>query len=183
MDIKALTPHLSISPQVMVAELEAVAQMGFKAIICNRPDGEGPDQPCFKEIQTAALALDIQVSYLPAEAGKASDAEGRAFGELLTTLPAPVHESLGAAHRQRRQNPQQPSRYQPRCGVRGRWCSWHFGGGEFATTQPLAGYCQHRPRRCTFFKPGWTMGSGGTKPSAVAMLKGREWMAQPEMVG
>jgi sulfide:quinone oxidoreductase len=90
MDIKALTPHLSISPQVMVAELEAVAQMGFKAIICNRPDGEGPDQPSFKEIQTAALALGIQMSYLPAEAGKVSDADGKAFGELLATLPAPV---------------------------------------------------------------------------------------------
>ena len=90
MDIKALTPHLSISPQVMVAELEAVAQMGFKAIICNRPDGEGPDQPSFKEIQTAALALGIQMSYLPAEAGKVSDANGKAFGELLATLPAPV---------------------------------------------------------------------------------------------
>jgi sulfide:quinone oxidoreductase len=90
MDIKALTPHLSITPQVMVAELEAVAQMGFKAIICNRPDGEGPDQPSFKEIQTAALALGIQMSYLPAEAGKVSDADGKAFGELLATLPAPV---------------------------------------------------------------------------------------------
>ena len=47
MDIKALTPHLSVSPQVLIAELEAVAQVGYKAIICNRPDGEGPDQPSF----------------------------------------------------------------------------------------------------------------------------------------
>jgi sulfide:quinone oxidoreductase len=57
MDIKALTPHLSISPQVLVAELEAVAQMGFKAIICNRPDGEGPDQPSFKEMELRRLRL------------------------------------------------------------------------------------------------------------------------------
>jgi sulfide:quinone oxidoreductase len=90
MDIKALTPHLSISPQVMVAELEAVAQMGFKAIICNRPDGEGPDQPSFSEMEQAALAHGLQMRYLPAESGKVRDEDGKAFGELLATLPAPV---------------------------------------------------------------------------------------------
>ena len=60
MDIKALTPHLSITPQVLVAELEAVSQMGFKAIICNRPDGEGPDQPSFKEMEQAALNFSLR---------------------------------------------------------------------------------------------------------------------------
>ena len=90
MNIKALTPHLSITPQVMVAELEAVAQMGFKAIICNRPDGEGPDQPSFKEMEQAALKLGMQMRYLPAESGKVRDEDGKAFGELLATLPAPV---------------------------------------------------------------------------------------------
>ena len=90
MDIKALTPHLSITPQVLVAELEAMAQMGFKAIICNRPDGEGPDQPSFKEMEQAALSLGMQMRYLPADAGKVSDADGKTFGELLATLPGPV---------------------------------------------------------------------------------------------
>ena len=90
MDIKALTPHLSITPQVLVAELEAVSQMGFKAIICNRPDGEGPDQPSFKEMEQAALTLGMQMRYLPADAGKVSDADGKTFGELLATLPGPV---------------------------------------------------------------------------------------------
>jgi sulfide:quinone oxidoreductase len=90
MDIKALTPHLSVTPQVLVAELETVAQMGFKAIICNRPDGEGPDQPSFKEMEQAALSLGMQMRYLPADAGKVSDADGKTFGELLATLPGPV---------------------------------------------------------------------------------------------
>jgi sulfide:quinone oxidoreductase len=90
MDIKALTPHLSITPQVLVSELEAVAQMGFKAIICNRPDGEGPDQPSFSEMEQAALAHGLQMRYLPAESGKVRDEDGKAFGELLATLPAPV---------------------------------------------------------------------------------------------
>jgi sulfide:quinone oxidoreductase len=90
MDIKALTPHLFISPQILVSEMQAVAEAGFKAIICNRPDGEGPDQPSFKEIEAAASQYGLQAQYLPAESGKVSDEDGKAFGQLLHTLPGPV---------------------------------------------------------------------------------------------
>ncbi len=90
MDIKALTTNLSVSPQILVNEMEAVAQAGFKAIICNRPDGEGPDQPSFKEIETAAEHYGIQARYLPAETGKVSDQDGKTFGQLLETLPGPI---------------------------------------------------------------------------------------------
>jgi len=90
MDIKSLTVNLSVSPQLLVNEMEAVAQAGFKAIICNRPDGEGPDQPSFKEIEAAAEHYGIQARYLPAETGKVSDQDGQAFGQLLQTLPGPI---------------------------------------------------------------------------------------------
>ncbi|NBW24524.1 MAG: TIGR01244 family phosphatase [Betaproteobacteria bacterium] len=90
MDIKALTPNLSVSPQILASELQAVADAGFKAVICNRPDGEGADQPSFDEIAQAAAALGLQVSYLPAETGKVRDEDGKAFGTLLSTLPGPV---------------------------------------------------------------------------------------------
>ena len=40
--------------------MQAVADAGFKAIICNRPDGEGPDQPGFQEIENAAKQLKRQ---------------------------------------------------------------------------------------------------------------------------
>ena len=90
MDHKALTPHLSVSPQILVSDLPALAQAGFKAIICNRPDGEGADQPSFKEIEAAALQHGMQAQYLPAETGKVRDEDGKAFGQLLNTLPGPV---------------------------------------------------------------------------------------------
>ena len=90
MDIKALTPNLSVSPQILASELQAVADAGFKALICNRPDGEGADQPSFDEIAQAAAALGLQASYLPAETGKVRDEDGKAFGTLLSTLPGPV---------------------------------------------------------------------------------------------
>jgi len=90
MDIKALTPNLSVSPQILASELQAVADAGFKALICNRPDGEGADQPSFGEIAQAAAALGLQASYLPAETGQVRDEDGKAFGALLHTLPGPV---------------------------------------------------------------------------------------------
>jgi sulfide:quinone oxidoreductase len=90
MDIKTLTSNLSISPQVLVSEIQAVAQAGFKAIICNRPDGEGPDQPSFKEIEQAANQYGLQAVYLPAEVGKVRDEDGKVFGQLINTLPGPV---------------------------------------------------------------------------------------------
>jgi len=90
MDIKSLTVDLSVSPQLLFNEIEAVAQAGFKAIICNRPDGEGSDQPSFKEIEAAAEHYGIKACYLPAETGKVSDQDGQAFGQLLQTLPGPI---------------------------------------------------------------------------------------------
>ena len=100
MDHKALTPHLSVSPQILVSDLPALAQAGFKAIICNRPDGEGADQPSFKEIEAAALQHGMQAQYLPAETGKVRDEDGKAFGQLLNTLPGPVlaYCQIGRAH-------------------------------------------------------------------------------------
>ncbi len=90
MDIKALTPALSVTAQLSVADLPGIAQAGFKSVVCNRPDGEAPDQPSWAEIQAAAQRQGLQAHCLPVETGKVSDEEGAAFGQLLQTLPAPV---------------------------------------------------------------------------------------------
>lgn len=90
MDIKQLTNNLAVSSQILVQELPHLAQAGFKAIICNRPDGEGSDQQNFKEIEDAAIQYGIQAVYLPVESGKVRDEDGKIFGELMQTLPGPV---------------------------------------------------------------------------------------------
>lgn len=90
MDIKALTTELSVSPQILVADLKAVSEAGFKSVICNRPDGEGADQPNYEEIEREAMFRGLQVRYLPAESGKVTDEQGAAFGTLMSQLPKPV---------------------------------------------------------------------------------------------
>ena len=53
---------------------------GYKTIICNRPDGEGNDQPLFHEIEEAATRAGLAAHYLPVESGKVSDDDAEAFG-------------------------------------------------------------------------------------------------------
>lgn len=90
MDLKTLTPKLSVSPQIAASDIAAIKQAGFRAIICNRPDGEGADQPSFEEIESAAAAAGLDVAYVPVVAGMVKDSDVQAFGAALEELPRPV---------------------------------------------------------------------------------------------
>lgn len=90
MEIKPLNTVLSVTAQIATSDLQAIADAGFKSIICNRPDGEGSDQPGFNEIEEASTCLGLVAHYLPAESGKVTDAQGEAFGKLMDSLPKPV---------------------------------------------------------------------------------------------
>ena len=90
MQTKRITAGLSVSEQITVADVAALAEAGFNSIICNRPDGEGADQPVFAEIATAAQSHGMTAHYQPIVSGKVGDADAIAFGELLEKLPKPV---------------------------------------------------------------------------------------------
>jgi sulfide:quinone oxidoreductase len=90
MDVRTLTAELSVAPQLTLDDLPDLARAGFRALICNRPDGEGADQPGYAEIERLAGELGLQTRYLPAESGKVTDAQGAAFGALMAELPKPV---------------------------------------------------------------------------------------------
>ena len=90
MDIHPLSNELSVAPQPLAGDMRAVAEAGFRSIICNRPDGEGVDQPGFTEIERAAEEHGLVARYLPAESGKVTDEQGAAFSALLAELPKPI---------------------------------------------------------------------------------------------
>src|ERR1700741_3917100 len=90
MELKKLTETFAVSPQIRVADLAALREMGFRAIICNRPDGEGADQPTFTEIEQASRELGIEAHYLPVESGKVSDQDAEQFRDYLDILPRPL---------------------------------------------------------------------------------------------
>ncbi|MFZ5963274.1 TIGR01244 family sulfur transferase [Thalassococcus sp. BH17M4-6] len=90
MELKKITEKLTVSPQITADDMSAIGQSGFRAIICNRPDGEGADQPSFEEIEAAAKAAGIEARYVPVQSGMVTDEDVAAFGEALEDLPRPV---------------------------------------------------------------------------------------------
>ncbi len=90
MDIRKISDALSVSPQITPDDMAAVKAAGFRAILCNRPDGEGADQPSFDEIEAAARKQGLEARYVPVQSGIVGDDDARAFGQALTELPGPV---------------------------------------------------------------------------------------------
>jgi sulfide:quinone oxidoreductase len=90
MDIRTLTDDLSVTGQITQDQLAQIAAQGFRAIICNRPDGEEPGQPSFAQIEQAARAAGLAARYLPVTGGDLTDDKAAGFASLLNTLPGPV---------------------------------------------------------------------------------------------
>ncbi|MBS8272268.1 TIGR01244 family phosphatase [Thalassospira tepidiphila] len=90
MEIKTISNGFSVSPQIVADNVKEIAKRGFRSIVCNRPDGEGADQPTFEEISNAAKEAGLEVRYQPIVSGKVSDDDARDFGRLFDELPKPV---------------------------------------------------------------------------------------------
>lgn len=90
MEIRHISPDIAVSGQIAAAELAELKAAGFRSVICNRPDGEGADQPNSEEIERAARDQGLEFRYLPVTSGKVSDDDALAFGTALRELPGPV---------------------------------------------------------------------------------------------
>jgi sulfide:quinone oxidoreductase len=90
METHKLTDEFSVSGQLLITDLPTVAAQGYRSLICNRPDGEAPDQPGYEEITAAAEKNGLAVRYLPVVSGKVTDEQALAFRGLLAELPKPV---------------------------------------------------------------------------------------------
>ena len=85
-----LSPEFAVASQIIPDDLEDLASDGFKAIICNRPDNEGPGQPSFAALEAAAKAAGIEAVYLPIYPNRMSMADAEAFARHLEALPKPI---------------------------------------------------------------------------------------------
>jgi len=65
MDIRPLTPHYAVSPQISPEDLPLIAEAGFSAVICNRPDAENPPEWHAAAMAEAAQAVGLQFHNLP----------------------------------------------------------------------------------------------------------------------
>jgi sulfide:quinone oxidoreductase len=90
MERKQLTQMLSIGPQIQPDDIARLGEAGFRAIVCNRPDDEGVDQPNHEEMAQAAQAAGLEFRYLPVTPGLVTDETAETFGKTLAELPGPV---------------------------------------------------------------------------------------------
>ena len=68
--VRSVTPEFYVAAQLAPADMAAAAAMGFKTVICNRPDMEGgAEQPASSSMQAAAEAAGLHYVYLPVVAG------------------------------------------------------------------------------------------------------------------
>jgi uncharacterized protein (TIGR01244 family) len=66
---RRVTDTLTVSPQIVEADLARAAAEGFALVINNRPDGEEPGQPTAATLETAALALGLNYLHVPVRGG------------------------------------------------------------------------------------------------------------------
>lgn len=90
MELREISSKITVSPQVTKKDVAEIKAKGFRAIICNRPDGEGADQPSFEEINAAAKLAGIEARYLPVQSGMVTDEDVAAFRDALEELPRPL---------------------------------------------------------------------------------------------
>ncbi|KQQ72853.1 oxidoreductase [Rhizobium sp. Leaf321] len=65
MDIRQVNDEYSVSGQITVEDLDQIKALGFKSIVCNRPDEEEPGQPDFAAIEARAKELGLDIRHIP----------------------------------------------------------------------------------------------------------------------
>jgi len=88
---QTLAPDFAVAGQLRPADMQALAEAGFKSVIINRPDGEGgADQPLSEDVLRAAREAGLQARYQPVVSGSITAADVADFADLLKALPGPV---------------------------------------------------------------------------------------------
>ncbi|RDC69700.1 TIGR01244 family phosphatase [Rhodovulum sp. 12E13] len=90
MEDRKLTDTLAVSPQIRPEDMPEIRRRGYRAIVCNRPDGEAADQPSFDAVAAAARAEGLDVHFMPVTSDGIDDAAARRFGALLADMPTPA---------------------------------------------------------------------------------------------
>lgn len=91
MSITQLSEDVAVCGQISPSDLEAIAEMGFKTIINNRPNHEVGSDLAHTEIETKAKSLGLAVHYLPLDMGQApSQTLLEEFKQILDTAEKPV---------------------------------------------------------------------------------------------
>ena len=89
-ELKKLNDKISVTGQIMVADIANIKAQGFSTIINNRFDGENEGQPSAESIRTTAEQAGLKYVYLPIEPGKPSEDPILGFSQVINDCPGTV---------------------------------------------------------------------------------------------
>lgn len=90
MNVTRITPDYSVASQITAADVIEIAALGFRSIMCNRPDAEDPGQPDFAEIDAAARTQGLVTTHVPVVSGVIYADDVEVFRAAMAELPRPV---------------------------------------------------------------------------------------------
>jgi sulfide:quinone oxidoreductase len=198
MTFKAIAPGFSVSAQVTADDLRMAAEQGFRAVICNRPDGEEPGQPTAADVRAQAEALGMQFAHLPVVPGAITDADGKAMTAALARLPGPVLGYCRSGARAEKlwdmAQAQQPANAAKPATDPGTVYDIVIVGGGSAGIATAASLLKRRPGLAVaviepsevhYYQPGWTMVGAGVfsapftrRSERSVMPRGVTWIRQ-----
>jgi len=84
-NIKRIDASFSVSGQLALSDLQALAAQGFRSVVCNRPDHEGgPEQPEHSAMRQAAEALGLSFAYVPVQTSGATTEQAQQLRQAAT---------------------------------------------------------------------------------------------------
>lgn len=90
MELRKIDDEITVAPQITVADVSLIAELGFKTLVANRPDHEEPGQPAMEDIERAAREHGLDWVYLPVASGNILDSDVDAFDPMIRDAKKPV---------------------------------------------------------------------------------------------
>lgn len=89
MNVRKIDDSFAVTGQITPEQVKAVADAGYKSIVCARPDNEEHGQPSFDEVARAAEALGVQIVHIPVS-GMLGEGQIIRFHDAWEKMPKPV---------------------------------------------------------------------------------------------
>lgn len=90
MEIRDINDNYSATGQIQPEHVADLKEMGFKSIICNRPDDEDQGQPSAASIEKAARDAGLEFRHIPFTGAQMNQGHVDAMAKALDEMPGPV---------------------------------------------------------------------------------------------
>ena len=90
MEIRKINETISVAPQINPDDMAKVAELGFRAVISDRPDGEVPGQPASSEMEEAARNAGLAYRFVPVISGQLTRENVDEFSATIADVEGPV---------------------------------------------------------------------------------------------